>query len=96
MEYATSYDATSLHLIEPSLYSEDPKIRAAALNAVVVLGANEGGAVLRKAADKTKDPKEAVKLLENADWLELPPVDINRLKSMRKVKPAASLTPRKN
>lgn len=96
MEYATSYDATSLPLIEPSLYSEDLKIRAAALNAVVVLGANEGGAVLRKAADKTKDPKEAVKLLENADWLELPPVDINRLKSMRKVKPTASLTPRKN
>lgn len=93
MEYATSYEATSLPLIEPSLYSEDPKIRAAALNAVVVLGANEGGAVLRRAAAAAKDQKEALELLEKAEWVELPPVDINHLKSTRMSKSGVSIHP---
>jgi hypothetical protein len=87
LEYATSYEATSLPLIEPSLYSSDAEIRAAALDAVVVLGAREGGAILRKAATATQDPKEAAELLAKADYVELPSITSLNLKIIGKNPP---------
>ena len=80
LKYATSYDPTTLPLIEPSLYSTDSEVRGAALNAVVILGAQEGGVILRKAAAASKDPNEASELLAKADYLELPSLTALHLK----------------
>jgi hypothetical protein len=71
-ECAITYEATSLPLIEPALYSEDPEIRTAALNAIIILGAREGGAILRKAANTARNSREAAELLAKAEYVELP------------------------
>jgi hypothetical protein len=83
-EYAITYDVSSLPLIEPYLYSSDPDIRADALNAVIVLGAQEGGRVLRQAAASIKDPKEAAEFLSKADYVELPSISSLNLRVIKK------------
>jgi len=72
-EAASTYSPEGIPLIEPSLYSSDREIREAAADAMVVLGETAGAAVLRKAAAKARDPREAVALIEKAEYLELPP-----------------------
>jgi len=72
-EAASTYSPEGIPLIEPSLYSSDRQIREAAADAMVVLGETEGAKVLRKAAAKARDPREAVALIERAEYLELPP-----------------------
>ena len=73
---ACSYQATSLPLIEPYLYSADQSLRDAAVNAVMTLGDASGGAVLRKAASADTTPAEAADLLQKAAYLELPPASL--------------------
>jgi len=72
-EAASTYSPEGIPLIEPSLYSSDPEIREAAADALVVLGETAGAAVLRKAASRARNPREAVALIERAEYLELPP-----------------------
>jgi len=72
-EAAITYSPAAIPLIEPSLYSSDREIREAAADAMVALGETAGAAVLRKAAAKARDPREAAALLERAEYLELPP-----------------------
>lgn len=76
---STSYDAAELPRIQPFLTHPDPEIRSAALAGIVNLGHAAGAPVLRAAARQLVDSKEAVGLLQAADYLELPPVP----KSMR-------------
>jgi len=72
-EASAIYSPEGIPLIEPSLYSSDPEIREAAADALVVLGETAGAAVLRKAASRARNPREAVALIERAEYLELPP-----------------------
>lgn len=72
-EAASTYSPEGIPLIEPSLYSSDRQIREAAADAMVALGETEGAKVLRQAAAKARDPREAVALIERAEYLELPP-----------------------
>jgi hypothetical protein len=67
-----SYDAKELPKIQPHLIHPDAEVRAAALEGVLVLGDAAGAPLLRRAASTLKDPREAVKYLEAADYLELP------------------------
>ncbi len=76
-EAATSYSPEGIPLIEPSLYSSDREVREAAADALVVLGETGGAKALRKAAAKSRDPREAVALIERAEYLELPPAKLS-------------------
>lgn len=71
-EASVMYSPDALPIIEPMLYSNDREIRQAAADALIVLGETAGAEILRKAASQTKDPVEAVGLIEKADYLELP------------------------
>lgn len=84
IEYASSYEATSLPLIAPYLTSNDREIRDAAVNAIVVLGDASGGAILRNAAASIKDPREAAAMLDQADYVELPRVPIQAMPKLNK------------
>jgi len=79
-EAATTYEATSLPVIEPHLYSPDPEIRGAALNAVVILGDKAGAPLLRKAALSATNSAEAAELMDQAAYLELPPARLHLIK----------------
>lgn len=67
-----SYDARELPRIRPFLTHPDPAVREAAVNGVFILGDAAGAPLLREAARLTATPQEAVRLLEMADYLELP------------------------
>ena len=69
---SVTYDAKALPLIEPYLLHQDPDVRLAAMNGMIVLGEAAAGPLLRKAAEKCTSPKEAVALSEAADFVELP------------------------
>lgn len=71
-EASISYEARELPKIQPYLIHPEAEVRAAALNGVLVLGDAAGAPLLRQAASTLKDPREAVKYLEAADYLELP------------------------
>jgi hypothetical protein len=79
-EAATTYSPEGIPLIEPSLYSSDREVREAAADALVVLGETGGAKALRKAAAKSRDPREAVALIERAEYLELPPAKLSHRK----------------
>ena len=69
---STTYDAASLPIIEPYLYSPDPEVRVEAVNAIVNLGDKAGSALLRKYAEKEINLERKLEVLKLADWLELP------------------------
>lgn len=71
-EASISYDAKELPKIQPHLIHPDAEVRAAALDGVLVLGDAAGAPLLRQAASTLKDPREAVKYLDAAEYLELP------------------------
>lgn len=71
-EASISYDAKELPKIQPYLIHPDAEVRTAALEGVLVLGDAAGSPLLRQAASTLKDPREAVKYLDAADYLELP------------------------
>ncbi|MBC8009310.1 MAG: hypothetical protein H7067_04345 [Burkholderiales bacterium] len=71
-----AYDASVLPRLAGYLAHPSAEVRAMAREGVVQLGATEGAAFLRAAADKATDPREAVALLDAADFLDLPPAEI--------------------
>ncbi len=71
-EASISYDAKELPKLQPYLIHPDAEVRAAALDGVLVLGDAAGAPLLRQAASTLKDPREAVKYLDAAEYLELP------------------------
>ncbi len=82
-EAAITYDPASLPVIAPHLKSPDPEIRAAAVDAIVVLGDAAGSTLLRQAAKSARSREEASDLQQKADYLELPPATPEFLKEMR-------------
>lgn len=70
---ATTYDAAAAEEVAKYLNHPDPEVRAEAVRAMVVAGDAAGAALLRKASEQIKDPREAVTYLDAADFLELPP-----------------------
>jgi hypothetical protein len=85
-ELSATYDAKSLPKMEPFLYSDEPAIREAALNAIVNLGDEAGAEILRRAARSMVDPKEELEALEKAAFLRLPP---GKFEFRKKASPAA-------
>ena len=88
-EAATSYDAAELPVIQPYLESSDPKMRAAAVDAMIVLGDASAGPMLREAAKKLESEDEAKKMEKAAAYIELPPVNVKDIsENMKKIKDA--------
>jgi hypothetical protein len=71
-EASTSYDAARLPDIGNYLTHPDPEVRTAAREAIIQLGATEGVALLKAAADKAANTEEATELRKAADFLALP------------------------
>jgi hypothetical protein len=88
-EASISYDAAELPVIQPYLESPDPQLRAAAVDAMVVLGDASAGPMLRDAAKKLKSEEEAKKMEKAADYIELPPASVKDIsENMKKIKDA--------
>jgi hypothetical protein len=88
-EASTSYDAAQLPVIQPYLVSPDPKLRAAAVDAMVVLGDASAGAMIREAAKSMTSLDEVKKMEKAADYVELPPVDFKKVSEKMKKRKAA-------
>lgn len=76
---ATTYDPAQLAVIRPYLVSADPELRAAAVDAMIVLGDASAGAMLREAAARMSTDEEAKAMMEAADYVELPPANLKEL-----------------
>lgn len=82
---SVSYDAAELPVIRPYLLSSDPVLRAAAVDAMIVLGDASAGPMLREAAKSIESQEEAKQMLKAADYVELPPANIKEIaEKMRK------------
>jgi hypothetical protein len=69
---AVMYDPAYLPAIQKYLLHQDPEVRKAAINGMIVLGHREASPMLREASKLAPSPHEAVAMLEAADYLELP------------------------
>lgn len=69
---SVTYDPKELPKIQPFLTHENPEVRKAAVDGMVILGDASAGAMIREAAKSAPTPQEAVKMLEAADYVELP------------------------
>lgn len=67
-----TYDPAELPKIQPYLTHPDPEVRAEALNGIVNLGDEAGVPLLREAAQRVPNSEESRRLIEMADYLELP------------------------
>ena len=76
---SVTYDAAELPTIRPYLESSDPVLRAAAVDAMLVLGDAAAGPMLREAAQRLESEDEAKQMIKAADYIELPPADIKEM-----------------
>lgn len=76
---SVSYDAAELPVIRPYLLSSDPVLRTAAVDAMIVLGDASAGPMLREAARGLASEEEAKKMIQAADYIELPPANIKEI-----------------
>lgn len=72
----TSGQPSALPLVAPYLTHADPALREAARDAMLQMGLAESVPLLREAAGKLKDPREAILLLDAADFLSLPSIPV--------------------
>lgn len=86
-EAATSYDPAQLVVIRPYLTSADAELRAAAVDAMIVLGDASAAAMLRQAATTIGSGEEAEAMIQAADYVELPPANLKKLTRKARDKP---------
>ncbi len=76
-----TYDPHELSKIGPYLRHENPSVRAAAVDGMIVLGDASAGVMLREAAKVTTSSQEVIAMLQAADYVELPSAtDVLRIK----------------
>ena len=83
-EASTSYDPAELPIIQPYLESSDPELREAAIDAMINLGDASAGPMLREAAQKLDSDIEAKKMMDAADYVELPSANFKEMSKMFK------------
>lgn len=69
---AVMYDPAYLPVIQKYLLHQDPEVRKAGINAMIVLGHCDASPMLREASKLAPSPHEAVAMLDAAAYLELP------------------------
>ena len=79
-------EAASLPSLAAYLTHSDPSLREAAREGMLQMGLAEAAPLLRAAADKLKDPREAIALLDAADFLSLPALPSTASDGPQKVK----------
>ena len=67
-----SGQADALPVVAAYLTHSEPAVRSAAREGMLQMGLEEAAPLLREAAGKSKDPREAILLLDAADFLALP------------------------
>jgi len=67
-----TYSPEGLTVLGPLLKHSDPEIREASIEGIIQLGEKSGVKTLREAARQTKNPVEARRMLQAAEFLELP------------------------
>jgi hypothetical protein len=92
-DLAVTYDAREVPALAAFLDHDSADVRAAAIDGLVRLGAKEAAEPLRAAAAKTKDPREAVALLDAAAYLELPPMPASMRSKLKAAKTTAAPSP---
>lgn len=75
-EAMVSYDPAKLPGIVAYLNHPDEELREAALDNILQMGEAAAAPLLRKASEKARSPKEALAMLDAADFLELPPANL--------------------
>ena len=76
---AVTYDPAQLPVIQPYLVDSDPALRAAAVDAMVVMGEAAAAPMLRDAAKSLASADEATQYERKAAYLELPPASSEEL-----------------
>lgn len=71
-EATVTYDVQGLQVLGPLLQHPDPQIREATIEGIVQLSETAGAKTLRDAARQAKNPQEATRMIEAAEFLELP------------------------
>lgn len=71
-DVAITYDPAELPKIKPYLLHPDAEVRKAALDGMVVLGDAAASPLLRDAARQVTSTKEAIEMMQAAEYLELP------------------------
>ncbi len=71
-EAMVSYDPANLPIIVRYLNHADPELRSTALENILQMGDAAAAPLLRQASDNALSPKEALAMLDAADYLELP------------------------
>lgn len=71
-DVAITYDPVELPKIKPYLLHPDAEVRKAALEGMVVLGDAAASPLLRDAAREVTSTKEAIEMMQAAEYLELP------------------------
>lgn len=85
---AVTYAPSGIDTIAPFLLDASPVVRQNAIDGLIRLGETGGASALREAAAKVKDPRDAIKMLDAADYLELPPAkNLSKLKSKKQKSP---------
>jgi HEAT repeat protein len=69
---SVTYDPAQLPVIAEFLLHENPEVRKAAIDGMIVLGDSAAAPLLRQAALSAPTPQEAVALEEAAAYMELP------------------------
>ncbi len=92
-DLAVTYDAREVPALAAFLTHDSAEVRAAAIDGLLRLGAKEAAEPLRAAAAKTKDPREAVALLDAAAYLELPPMPASMRSKLKAAKTTATPSP---
>jgi len=83
---AVTYDPAELPVIRPHLENPDPELRAAAVEAMIILGDSSAGPMLREAALKLTAPEEILKMQQAADYIELPPANLKKISEIMKIR----------
>ena len=71
-DWATTYDRAAVQKIRKYVFSADPDVRGAAIDALVAAGVAEGADVLEEAMRSMSVPEEIVKTKEKVKFLRLP------------------------
>lgn len=85
-DLSVTYDAREVPALAAFLNHDATEVRAAAIDGLIRLGSKEAAEPLRAAAAKVKDPREAIAMLDAADYLELPPMPASMLRKVKAAK----------
>jgi hypothetical protein len=69
---SVAYAPSSIPLIEPYLLHDDPAVRKAAIDGMIVLGERGAVPIMRAAATRAPTPQDTMALLKAAEYIELP------------------------